>query len=196
MVIKSRNNGFTLIEIIVVFGILALIGGLTSDLFASVLKGANKANTVNEIKQNGNYALNYIERVVRNSASVVSDPADTLNLVVSDKDGKCIKFTIREKTEGVANGEIDVFNAPFCAYDNDGNYDDGTTFIGAGKTLTNNDPFTGVSLVDGSFAVSAVGGNPTTVTVTFTLSQGERANSRNDYQALESFQSFISLRTY
>lgn len=195
MEVKSKNFGFTLIEIIVVFGILALIGGLTSDLFASVLKGANKANTVNEIKQNGNYALDYVERAVRNSASVVY--SDSSSLVVSDKDGKCIKFTIVGRIVGESNGRIDVFNALFCDYDTDGVFDDGSTFPpSSGKTLMNDDPTTGVSLVSGSFDVSVIGGNPTTVTVTFTLSQGEKANSRNDYTASEMFQSFISLRTY
>lgn len=195
MVIKSQNSGFTLIEIIVVFGILALIGGLTSDLFASVLKGANKANTVNEIKQNGNYALDYIERTVRNSTSVVD--YDSSRLVVSDEDGECVKFKIVGRDQVLKiNGRIDVYNAPFCVYDTDGVFDDGSTFTGAGQTLTNNSSVTGVSLVSGSFDVSEVSGNPTTVTVTFTLSQGEAANSRNDYTASEMFQSFISLRTY
>lgn len=193
MALKSQNYGFTLIEILVVFGILALIGGLTSDLFASVLKGANKANTVNEIKQNGNYALHYIERVVRNSNYVYSDSE---NLVVSDKvSGECIKFTIKDRTVGVENGEIDFFKVEnqSCVIDEDG-YNDGETFPDprVGRTLMNNDAYTGVSLEAGSFG----GSNSESVTVIFTLSQGEKANSRNDYTASESFQSFVSLRTY
>lgn len=193
MALKTQNYGFTLIEILVVFGILALIGGLTSDLFASVLKGAIKANTVNEIKQNGNYALHYIERVVRNSNYVYSDSE---NLVVSDKvSGECIKFTIKDRIVGVENGGIDFFKVEnqSCVIDEDG-YNDGETFPDprVGRTLMNNNAYTGVSLEVGSFE----GSNSESVIVSFTLSQGEKANSRNEYTASEFFQSFVSLRTY
>lgn len=196
--IKSQNSGFTLIEIVVVFGILALIGGLTSDLFASILKGTNKANTVNEIKQNGNYALSRIERAVRNSSSVVYWDNNNLILNVSDgESNNCVKFTIvPANTVTKTNGRIDLYNASSCIYDDDGYNDTETFYDVRGSSLMNSNDYSGVSLADGSFSVSSVSGSPSVVLITFTLSQGEKANSRNDYTASEVFQSFISLRTH
>ena len=63
--LKQELKGFTLIEIIVVIGIIGVIMAIGTDLFSNVIKTSNKATVINTIKQNLNGALEDMERSVR-----------------------------------------------------------------------------------------------------------------------------------
>jgi prepilin-type N-terminal cleavage/methylation domain-containing protein len=65
-----KEKGFTLLEILVVIGIIGIITGITSDIFIQIIKASNKANIVTEIKQNGDAVLNQLDRLVRNADSI------------------------------------------------------------------------------------------------------------------------------
>jgi prepilin-type N-terminal cleavage/methylation domain-containing protein len=67
---KKKEQGFSLIEILVVVGIISVIGGITSTIFIQIIKANNKGNVITEVKQNGDLALNKIERIVRNAEEV------------------------------------------------------------------------------------------------------------------------------
>lgn len=53
----KKQNGFTLVEILASVVVLIAIGSIVAGILASSLRGANKTNTVENIRQNGNYAL-------------------------------------------------------------------------------------------------------------------------------------------
>src|SRR3990167_3837277 len=63
---RQRRHGFTLIEFLVVLGILALTVSSTLLFLTSVLRGSNKANVIAEVKQNGQVVLESSERQIRN----------------------------------------------------------------------------------------------------------------------------------
>lgn len=190
-----NNKGFTLIELLVVFGVLAAIGGVTSDLFVGIIKGANKANIINEIKQNGNYALGYMDRVIRNSSAIIYSSSS--ELVLQDQQtSECVRFRIYNSIDKTTNGYITLTTTEACQFDSLGDYDDTTFSLDAERPLTNTDPVSGVSVTGGLFTINTQSGHPSTVSVNFTLSQGEKASSRNDFKASEVFQTLISLRTY
>jgi len=77
---KINNcDGSTLIEMLAVIVIFAIIGGIISAIFASSLRGSNKANVTNEIRQNGNYALLQMSRMIsyaRNFDGISVDGSD------------------------------------------------------------------------------------------------------------------------
>ncbi len=60
----KNSNGYTLVEMLAVIVIFAIIGGIISAIFASSLRGSNKANVTNEVRQNGNYALLQMSRMI------------------------------------------------------------------------------------------------------------------------------------
>lgn len=62
-----KKNGFTLIEILVVIGIFGILAFIGSNMFFTILKSSAKTRVLAEVKQNGNYALSVMERMVRNA---------------------------------------------------------------------------------------------------------------------------------
>ncbi len=62
---KTLNDqGFTLIELLVVLMILTIVGGVALGIITGTLRGINKASSVNNIRQNGNYALSQISKTI------------------------------------------------------------------------------------------------------------------------------------
>ncbi len=70
--IKNNQQGFTLIEILVVITIIGVLTGITADIFIQIVRGSNKANVVTEIKQNGDNILNQLERTIRNAEEITA----------------------------------------------------------------------------------------------------------------------------
>lgn len=68
----KNQQGFTLIEILVVISIIGILTAITADIFIQIIRGSNKANIVTEIKQNGDNILNQLERVIRNAEEVTA----------------------------------------------------------------------------------------------------------------------------
>lgn len=68
--INKKNQGFTLFEILVVVLIAAMVMTILSGMFFSILKGSLKSRIMSEIKQNGSFAMNVMERMARNAKSV------------------------------------------------------------------------------------------------------------------------------
>jgi len=54
------SRGFTLLEMLASIVILVAVGSIMAGIITSSLRGANKTNTIENIRQNGNYALNQI----------------------------------------------------------------------------------------------------------------------------------------
>src|SRR3989344_764838 len=71
----AKRRGFTLVELLVVLGILSATVGSTLLFLTSTLKGSNQASIVAEVKQNGQVTLDLLEREVRgaNNAALVNN---------------------------------------------------------------------------------------------------------------------------
>jgi len=64
-----KKNGFTLIEILIVIGIFGILAFIGTNMFFTILKSSAKTRVLAEVKQNGNYAISVMERMVRNARS-------------------------------------------------------------------------------------------------------------------------------
>jgi len=67
-----NKNGFTLIELIVVIGVLGVVSIIFLSTIVNTLRGTNKANITGTVRQNGNYALGQIARTIRTAATVTT----------------------------------------------------------------------------------------------------------------------------
>jgi prepilin-type N-terminal cleavage/methylation domain-containing protein len=95
------KKGFSLIEILVVIGLFALIGIVTTQAVLTSLKGSRIVDSEANIRQNVNYAMNVIERNLRNAKSITTpcpnngainyqdqdEMAQSISLVTSGNEG-------------------------------------------------------------------------------------------------------------
>lgn len=103
MVVKTILNlkkGFTLVELIIVAGIMLIIGLVSANLFFSILKGSLKATVIKEVKQNGDYALAILERGIRNAIDITPcNSGMTLpSITVTNSDGTTTEFSFSDTT--------------------------------------------------------------------------------------------------
>lgn len=99
------NFGFTLLEILVSIGILAIISILLSQTFISVTRTNSKGEISREIKQNGDSAIGIMTRLIQNSLTVSSacDAAGTSanTLTIVNPDGGSSIFSCDAAGSGV-----------------------------------------------------------------------------------------------
>ncbi len=89
-----KNNGLTLVELLVVMSVLAITGIFILSIFTQSLRGSNKTQILGVIKQNGQAVLDTMDTTIRNADNVVCpyflSSADTTaysNTLVTVKDG-------------------------------------------------------------------------------------------------------------
>ena len=168
---RRRRSGFTLIEIIVVVGILGIVTVMGTNLFFSILRGSTKTKILQLVKQNGDYAISVMGRMIRNARSVNGGGS---SITIVNPDGMPTTFSC---------GDIDI---PL----------DGKSEIASnGARLISNE--VKVENCSGIFSVTPgeVGVSPAAVTINFTLSQAG-VTTRLEERASVSFQTTISLRNY
>ncbi len=91
---KSRGKyGFTLIEMLVVITILGMLTATATGMFFTLLRGSLKSRTMLEVKQNGEYALGTIERMIRNAKEIVDFDSDNWSyLTIKNQDNGLTTF--------------------------------------------------------------------------------------------------------
>lgn len=66
----SLQSGFTLLELLVSIAVVAVIGSTLSIILVNSLRGANKANVVTSVRQNGNNAVLQLAKNIREASDV------------------------------------------------------------------------------------------------------------------------------
>lgn len=203
----KTSGGFTLFEILVVITVMITIGLVGSDILLNVIKGANKVEITNKVKQNGSLAMDVMERKIRNALSVysgvdvagigipiTSSEACLTNIIVKNSGPPDVYSRFFLVPEGAQNGYIAM--AEDSAIDELPDVGDATL---TAKTLTNFDDVGGVSVTATPVPCFTTFYNPTqplVIRVSFTLRQAKKAPSRQDFVAQVPFETTISLRTY
>ncbi len=169
-----KKTGFTLIEILVTVGILGMIAVIGSGMFFSILRGSTKTKTLQLVKQNGDYAISVMERMIRNAKSVNGGGS---SIAIVNPDGKTTTFnccgsgsnlmiasqsgTLSCEEARLTSSEVKV---DICSFE-----------------VTSGEP----------------GVRPAVVKINFTLSQAPPAGgARPEEQASINFQTTVSLRNY
>ncbi len=191
---RRRRFGFTLVEFLVVLGILSITVVSTLLFLTSILKGTNQANVTSEVKQNGQFVLDSLDRQVRNSVDsqgrtlISGNTYKELKLLRETEDPLYLKcnYSVAGTSNGYISSLVSENDPPTGSY----------------TSITNTDTTVGVNIVNCQFTVlsakvSASGtAVPAVVTVEFTAQQAVLASTRQDFVASAPFRTTISLRQY
>lgn len=161
-----RAKGFTLIEIIVVLAGLIIMSLILSQIFSRTLKGGGKATILAAMKQNGQSALETMDKNIRNATKVIcltsdsnADTPDTL--VVQNGNGTYTRYQFMSvpSSNGKLQQDNPTYSTTLCV----------DTFTG--QPMTDTDPKSGVSIepLSGSpvFTVDHLAGYGDIVTIKF-----------------------------
>jgi len=116
---EMKKNGFTLIEMMIVVSLLGIIAVVGSGAFFSILRGSTKTKTLQMVKQNGDYAISVMERMIRNARALVSPTEDSTvtSIKIKNPDGKETTFscggpqaTIASNGASLLSSEVKVNN--------------------------------------------------------------------------------------
>jgi len=172
---KDISNGFTLIELLVIVGVVSTLMFIASATFMNIMRGSVKTEIVKEVKQNGDYAINVLERMIRNASDVSSGCIGlaTESLTIITSDSETVTFSCIQAND---TGRIASASATTTNY------------------LTNDDVSLGLPCPGSlSFVCTAPVDSPKVVAVSFTLSQAE-SNADQHEQASVNFKTTVSLR--
>lgn len=169
MMNKQQLRGFTLIELVLYFGVASLLFVSITTILLLLIQGQVKQQSIAEVEQQGVFAMNYMMRAIENADSItapISGVSDTsLELVAVDAADDPIVF---QEASGVLQVSIG-----------------GGTF----EDLTSNT----VTLSDLQFTNLSPDSSTEIVQITFTL---ERTNSsgRQEYVYSKEFQTSSAVR--
>jgi len=173
----NRSKGFTLVEILVVVGILGIIVVVASTIFFTTIRSSSKTKVLTTVKQNGDYALTVMERLIRDSQEVSSS---------------C--------TSGMASIKVKRFDGSEITFSCD--LAQGLIASSSGQRLTSSDVKVDTCSFDcncpAAYPNCASAGAkfyPKTITIKFTLSQ-LAATVRPEEEASVNFQTTVSTRNY
>ncbi|MBI2195690.1 MAG: type II secretion system protein [Candidatus Levybacteria bacterium] len=77
----KREEGFTLVELLSVIMIVTVVGGIIGAILISTLTGTNKTNSLENVRQNGNYALLQVSKTIEFSRNFYGVSTDGINYI-------------------------------------------------------------------------------------------------------------------
>lgn len=79
----NNNKGYTLVELLAVIIILVSVGTIITSILVTSLRGGNKSNTTNEVRENGNYVLAQMSKMITFAKSFDGVSTDGVNYVTN-----------------------------------------------------------------------------------------------------------------
>lgn len=188
MIIKKR--GFTLVELIIVIGVIGMLIPAVFALFFIDLRAQSKALIMQDVKRNGDNALSAMTSLIKqNAVSLHSDyPPDSSNEVCATGSatfsGSPIYFE-------------DVNNDWFAFYLDENRIASESSSTGVGY-LTSSTVYVD-NAGDGAFTLTCVRGstyNPPLVSISYRISQASQSATRQEEKAEFNYQTKVKLRSY
>src|SRR5437867_818255 len=101
--------GFTLIEVLVSMILVTTVGSIIISIFFGTLRGTNKSNVLTGLRQNGDFALFQIEKMVRfaksldSPVSCITTPAPLSSITTTYLDDGKTTFACRTTEQDIAS---------------------------------------------------------------------------------------------
>lgn len=160
---EMKKGGFTLLETLVAISAIATVGILIAQVFFTTTRSNTKTELLKDVKQNGDYAIEMIGRMIRNSVGVTSsclpDPGASLSYVdIKNADGNITEFGCLGNSEVLRIASTSAaFPSPYFMTSSN---------VSLGTTSCANIP-----IEDFHFTCTSYVDQPSTVTIHFKLSQ-------------------------
>jgi len=90
----DAKKGYSLLELLIVIALVGTIGVITSQVFIIGLRSQAKSEILKEVKQNGDYALQVMDTIIRNAVNIdeASCNANTQDITITTSDGASVTF--------------------------------------------------------------------------------------------------------
>lgn len=174
----NTKRGFSLLELLVSISIIAVLGTVISQVLFTTLRTNTKTEILKEVKQNGDIALETIQRLIQGARSVSSTCSDTgttaTSLAIVDRNGETITFSC------VLDGTATRIASTSAS---------GTEYL-TNKTVTLGETCVGTSL---QFVCTGGGSAPPSIQISFQLTQTGTPGAQYEQGQIQ-FQSSVSLR--
>ena len=173
---ENLEKGFTLVELLVSMIILITVGTIMVSILVSSLRTGNKSQAINEVRQNGNYAITQMSKTISYAKIFNGLSNDGTNFLTTCDGSTPYKY-------------IQVTS-----------FDNSVTSFSCGDSaiLSNGSPLTGsdVSLKANScsFICTKTASGPPIIDIKFTLQEG--VNSLIENQSFIPFETSVTLRNY
>lgn len=109
---KENEKGMSLVEILVVITIFAILGIIVSGSLILTIQGTKKSESQIRVRENLNYAMDVMERNLRNANSVsdCTDTVGTTSINYYDQYGKLARFSCLTDSNGtyIASGSARI----------------------------------------------------------------------------------------
>lgn len=109
---KKQNHGFSLIELLIVSALSIVLILTSTSLFLTSMLTNNKIKMEQEIKTEGNYALNFMKLMLRNAVSIETCPSSSDSITFSMADGMKTTFSLSSSSQiassSTANGTFNL----------------------------------------------------------------------------------------
>lgn len=190
---KSKQAGFGIIEVMIGAILLGVIVTVVNTVLFSSFRGVNKSNVLTEVKQNGDYAISVMERMIREAKQIVSvcdgTPLSELAIVNYDPDAPSSDDPTLHTTTfkcDLNSGVLRIASASAV--------EDLLLTSSANVTLEGTDCTSAISFVCSQVSAD----QPPVVNVSFTLKQKSPAGvtPRVDERAQIDFSTTVVLRDY
>jgi prepilin-type N-terminal cleavage/methylation domain-containing protein len=99
----KKNNGFTLIETLIVVFLIGIVMVAGGNMLFGIMKGASKVEVEREIKQNGEYALAIMERMIKNSKEVLE--CNSSYVTIKNIDNENTRFQVSSERIASSSGD-------------------------------------------------------------------------------------------
>ncbi len=179
-IIRSSNQGYTLIELVVVIGLTSVLLITAVSIFFTTLQGGGKTASSEYVKQSGQHAINQITFLIRNAKKLSPNAAgdlcvssmNTLDLLNQDGTGTRL---------GITDGKFSTSTTKFLTPDD-------IVVEASGAPLFSCSPSV--------YGTAAWDGSPPTITVSFQMRKGTSGVDKERDIVVIPFQSTITMRNF
>lgn len=164
----NSKKGFTLVELLAVMFILVTVGGMATAILISTLRNGSKGNSINDVRQNGQFVISQMSKMITYSSEFCGLSADGAG-ASDDCDQKSQANTFTT--------DCSISPSPSYNYIKIRSFDGGqTVFSCNGTTISSN----GASMINASgfrvsscsFTCSKISStSPPNINISFTLSK-------------------------